>query len=50
LRLHVSFGCNQQLARFKVTISGSDMQSGALGTRTLKIRSQLQKHNTTQNQ
>ena len=34
LRIHVSFGWNQQLASCRVTIQGSAMQSGALATRT----------------
>jgi hypothetical protein len=34
LRIHVSFGRNQQLASCRVTIHGRDMQSGVLGTRT----------------
>jgi hypothetical protein len=34
LCIHVSFGCNQQLAHCRVTITGSVMQSGALATRT----------------
>jgi hypothetical protein len=33
LCIHVSFGCNQLLANCRVTIIGSAMQSGALGTR-----------------
>ena len=34
LCIHVSFACNQQLAHCRVTIQGSEMQSGALATRT----------------
>jgi hypothetical protein len=34
LCIHVSFACNQQLAHCRVTITGSEMQSGALDTRT----------------
>ncbi len=34
LRIHVSFRWNQQLASCRVTITGSEMQSGALVTRT----------------
>jgi hypothetical protein len=33
-RIHVSFGRNQQPAGFNMTINGSEMQSGALETRT----------------
>jgi hypothetical protein len=33
-RIRVSFGCNQQLASFSVTLPGSEMQSGVTGTRT----------------
>ena len=33
-RIHVSFGWNQQLASCRVTIFGSEMQSGALATKT----------------
>jgi hypothetical protein len=32
-RIHVSFPCNQQLACFRATITGSDMQSGAKATK-----------------
>ena len=35
-RIHVSFACNQQLACCRETITGSEMQSGALATRTKK--------------
>jgi hypothetical protein len=33
-RIHVSFGCNQQLAHCRVTIRSSEVQSGGLVTRT----------------
>jgi hypothetical protein len=32
--IHVSFGCNQQLAHCRATIPGSVMQSGGLATET----------------
>ena len=34
LRIHVSFGWNQQLASCRLTFQGSEMQSGALVTKT----------------
>ncbi len=33
-RIHISFGINQQLASCRVTITGSNKQSGAMATRT----------------
>ena len=48
-RIHVSFGFDQQLARLCVTINGSEMQSGVHFTSEQKMRSEFQKHNTTQN-
>jgi hypothetical protein len=49
LCIHVSFACNQQLAYCRVTMLGSDMQSGVLASRA-EIRSKVKKQNTTQNQ
>jgi len=48
-RIHVSFGFDQQLARLCVTIRSSEMQSGVHFTSEQKMRSEFQKHNTTQN-